>query len=424
MSHRLSTLVVAALNLLLPWAPLVSAEPAPAVSDEAAAKLAQINHFVIIYQENHSFDALYGDWEGVKGLASADPARQRQRNQAGVPFDCLDQVDINLASPPLPATCSDPANGITSAFPNAPFRIDDHIVPADQTCPEPGTRAHQGVLKGQGLPGGCTADLVHRFYQEQYQLNGGRMDRYVTGSDVTGLALGYYDTTRLPLYRYLHEPNHPAYAVADNFFQAAFGGSYLNHQWLIAAATPVFFNAVSDDSPEDLHAVLDTQGMPAEYPLYRPTGPVKEGPLTVKCPAPSPGLACGDYAINTIQPAAQPFYPRTPDAKRLPPQTNRTIGESLTAAGIDWAWYSGGWSNANGDSEAPGWTNGQGPTCLDPQAHPDAVFPNCPGRLFQYHHQPFNFSATYAPGPPRAGNTCVTSRSSSRSPKPGAASAA
>ena len=31
-------------------------------------------------------------------------------------------------------------------------------------------------------------DLVHRFYQEQYRLNGGRQNRYVTGSDTVGLA--------------------------------------------------------------------------------------------------------------------------------------------------------------------------------------------------------------------------------------------
>ncbi len=400
MSQHISTLLVAIINLLMPWAPLASADATLAAFDEAAAKLRQINHFVIIYQENHSFDAIFGGWEGVNGLTSADPAQQQQTNQAGSPFACLHQVDVNLTSPPLPGTCNDPAKGLTSAFSNAPFRIDDYIVPADRTCPEPGARAPQGVPRGQGLPGGCTADLVHRFYQEQYQLNGGRMDRYVTGSDVTGLAMGHYDTTQLPLYRYLHGPNHPAYAIADNFFQAAFGGSYLNHQWLIAAATPVFFNALGDGSPGDLHAVLDTQGMPAEYPMYSPTVPVKEGPLTVKCPAPIADLACGDYAVNTIQPAAQPFLPKTPEAKRLPPQTNRTIGELLTAAGIDWAWYSGGWSNANGDIDAPGWTNGKGPSCSDPQAHPDAVFPNCPGRLFQYHHQPFNFYAAYAPGMP------------------------
>jgi phospholipase C len=45
---------------------------------------------------------------------------------------------------------------------------------------------------------------VHRFYQEQYQLNGGLQNRYVTGVDAVGLTTGVYDTTTLPIYRYLH----------------------------------------------------------------------------------------------------------------------------------------------------------------------------------------------------------------------------
>ena len=31
---------------------------------------------------------------------------------------------------------------------------------------------------------------------------------------------------------------------------------------------------------------------------------------------------------------------------------------------------------------------------------PGAVYPNCPNALFQYHHQPFNYYANYAPGTP------------------------
>jgi phospholipase C len=29
--------------------------------------LSGINHIVVIYEENHSFDNLYGGWEGVNG---------------------------------------------------------------------------------------------------------------------------------------------------------------------------------------------------------------------------------------------------------------------------------------------------------------------------------------------------------------------
>ena len=88
--------------------------------------------------------------------------------------------------------------------------------------------------------------------------------------------------------------------------------------------------------------------------------------LTASC-APGPGrgptpagVTCGDYAVNTIQPTYQPFRPGPRRRASCRRQTNPTIGDRLTAAGVDWAWYSGGWSNADGDVGAPGWTNGTG----------------------------------------------------------------
>src|SRR6266511_2880234 len=132
--------------------------------------LAGIKHIVVIYEENHSFDNLWGGWPGVDGL-SRDPTRtprQTQVDRNGQPFDCLLQDDVNLT------TCADPAP----------------IGPAN------------GVPNGTGEPGGCTRDLVHRFYQEPYQIDGGRMDRYTVGSDAVGLTQGYYDTRSLPLFKF------------------------------------------------------------------------------------------------------------------------------------------------------------------------------------------------------------------------------
>jgi acid phosphatase len=292
-------------------------------------------------------------------------------------------------------TCT--SGAIASHFTNAPFTIEDYIAPTDTTCPPPGVFAANGVLKGAGLPGGCTRDLVHRYYQERYQLDGGKQDRYVTGSDAVGLTLGHYDTRGLPVYRYLHTRHHPHYAIADRFFQSAFGGSFLNHQWLVAAATPVFYDALKDGSANDQHSIVDANGMPNTYPLYTPTGPVKDGALMQACPAPA-GVPCGDYAVNTTQPTYQPYSPGTVDARRLPPQKGATIGDRLSAKRVDWAWYSGGWSNAAGNIDAPGWTNGHGPACSDPAALATAAFPNCPDKLFQFHHQPLNYFATFAPG--------------------------
>ena len=57
----------------------------------------------MIYEENHSFDNLYGGWEGVNGRANADAAHTLQVGQAvpHVAYQCLMQNDVNLTSPPL-----------------------------------------------------------------------------------------------------------------------------------------------------------------------------------------------------------------------------------------------------------------------------------------------------------------------------------
>jgi len=338
-------------------------------------------HLVVIYEENHSFDNLYGTWgtvggDRVDGLSQSRRAQRTQVAQDGTPYRCLLQTDVNLATPPLRDRCADSGHGVpSSAFTNRPYSIDRYIGPTDKTCPPPTVFAPNGVLKNSpgALPGGCTRDLVHRFYQEQYQLDGGRQDRYVTGSDAVGLTMGHYDTRSLPIYDYLHSKGAPHYVLADHFFQAAFGGSFLNHQYLIAARAP------EDTSGGGLGAktsVLDRSRMVTTYPLYKPTSPdVVDGQLTRACPDGATvdyARACGRLAVNTVQPSSPPFGngPKIPliDDAKYP-----NIGDRLSAADVSWNWYAGGW---------------------------DAAAAGHPGPLFQYHHQPFNYFADYAPGKP------------------------
>ena len=420
---------LAAAGTGLAAAALIAASVLPGTTATAATKSLSgakatggFKHIVVIYEENHSFDNLYGGWgkvdgHEVNGRSKATPAHTQQIAQDGHAYGCLMQNDVNLTVGPLAGTCGaesvPQANGTTvsyvSHFTNKPFRIDTYIKPTDTTCPPIDNLFGfpNGVPKGQGTPGGCTRDLVHKFYQEQYQLHGGKMNRYVTGSDAVGLSMGYYDTKKLPIYRYLHSKNAPHYVIADHFFQAAFGGSYLNHQYLVAAQPPLWSTA-----PAGEHSVIDSAGMPRNnYPLYHTTYPAQDKTVTQACGLPTTvaGRACGNWSVNTSLPATQPTASYGPKIPLIDDTTlDLNIGDRLSDAGVSWGWYSGGWDNAAGNVTGRGYTNGAGPTCGDPTsapAGPDAAglnagYPYCPNKSFQQHHQPLAYFARYAAGTP------------------------
>ena len=113
-------------------------------------RLSRSDHIVVIYQENHSFDNLYGGWERVRGLRSADAAHTRQVKQDGSLFTCLPQDDVNLTAPdPLSDQCQDtnPTDGSTfhSHFFNErrpsndgnPFQVDAYIPVTAPDLPGP-----------------------------------------------------------------------------------------------------------------------------------------------------------------------------------------------------------------------------------------------------------------------------------------------
>jgi len=433
-THRNRRLRAALASVALASISLLAAGPATLAGDKGP--LGNYQHLVVIYEENHSFDNLYGLWGDVNGQHligrdDASAAHTTQIAQNGDPYKCLKQLDVNLntdfagsASPAFPAntlsklaqcnpetvTFPDASTATyTSHFLNAPFNIDQYI-PADATtCPRPNQEFSfpNGIVNGAlnpatgqtyGTPGGCTRDLVHKFYQEQYQLNGGAQNRYVTGSDSVGTVMGYYDTKALPIYEYLHGSGAPRYVIADQFFQAAFGGSYLNHQYLIGAQ-PLLWPA----APTAQHAVLDAAGIAHAYPLLKPAITPVDGAVTQACGLTTTvaGFACGDWAVNTLQPAWEPqgsFGAKQPATDDTHAALN--IGDRLSDAGVSWAWYAGGWDNAAGNIGGPGWTNGTTDgTCTDPHVSTaDRQYPFCPDSSFQFHHQPFNYFQRYAPG--------------------------
>src|SRR6476659_4164839 len=130
---------------------LSAAVPADAKDDHGRS--GSIKHIVVLYQENHSLDNLYGTWaavngDAVEGVAQATLGHTVQVGQSGVPYTCLKQNDVNVTAPPLSNQCidPDPAVGPSNHFTNLPFNIDAVIPSTAMTCPPPNVFAPNGVL--------------------------------------------------------------------------------------------------------------------------------------------------------------------------------------------------------------------------------------------------------------------------------------
>lgn len=279
---------------------------------QAAGPLDKINHVVVIYQENWSFDSLYGEFPGANGLDKAG-ASVKQVDKNGQLYATLPQPLDTSKKPPV----ADPR--FPTSLPVAPYDLDKYA-PAD----------------------GKFGDLGGGFYQEQYQIDGGKMDKFAAWSSNPGLVMSYYDATNFPEGKLAQE-----YTLADNFFHAAFGASFINHFWLVCACTPTWPNA-----PASKVAQLDANGVLAKDGAVTPDG----------------------YAVNTSYTVNTPHPSNITDTSQLlPAQTMPTIGDRLNEKNVSWAWYSGGWNNAVAGHADP---------------------------LFQFNHQPFAYFANYADGTP------------------------
>ncbi len=328
-----------------------------------------IDHVVVIYAENRSFNNLFGDFPGLQQpLAALSPEHYQQRDRDGSVLPHLPPIwgglvpDEQVVDHRRYLIKQDAITGLA----NAPFALT--------------------TAEGKPLPHGVvTRDLVHRFYENQLQINGGRNDGFVAWGDSGALVMGHYGDSgaRMRLWQLARD-----YTLCDNFFMGAFGGSFLNHQYLIAARPPYYPDA--DKSPAKLRTTLLASDDPNELHLLEddtsPHSALDGKPKFVR----RGGLTPDFWAVDTMSPPFQPTSSRDParpdyaapdSPNAIPPQTHATIGDMLSAKGIDWAWYAGGWALAvKGDGDT-------GDT---------AEFPTSPN--FQQHHQPFNYFANLAPG--------------------------
>ena len=80
MSRRRSLAMLALVAGALALFVAQAGSSAEAKPPTAGQKLEKVKHVVVIYEENHSFDNLYGGWEGVNGSRKRRPRPSRRRS--------------------------------------------------------------------------------------------------------------------------------------------------------------------------------------------------------------------------------------------------------------------------------------------------------------------------------------------------------
>ncbi|SFL91651.1 acid phosphatase [Rugamonas rubra] len=347
----------------------------PAMADAAPARKlakgsldaklkAHVKNVVVIYLENRSFNNLFANFPGVASPLSAVPAAaSAQKDRDGSVLPTLPKVWGGIVPTPQDiggkkyVLNEDQVQGL----PNAPFKLVD--------------------AEGKPLPEAViTRDLWHLFYHNQMQINGGKNDGFAAWGNTGGMVMGYYGETskNLGLWKIAEQ-----FTLCDNFFMAAFGGSYLNHQFLVSGRTPEYFNAAQTPAKKKIAVLADgPTGTRLKLAPDCPPSALDGKPSFVN----DGGAITPDgYAVNTMAPPYQPSYVRPAaggdanladplDPSTLPPQSYDTIGDLLSAKKVSWAWYGGAWQAA-----------------LD--ARGGGAKPN-----FQFHHQPLNYFKQFAPG--------------------------
>src|SRR6202790_5156882 len=153
----------------------------------SCAKLTDIEHVVILIQENRSFDHYFGSYRAVRGFSDPSPAFQQ----------------------PDPANTTNSPTGLL-----LPFRLDTSTTNA-----------------------ACTHDITHAWLPQHQSWNNGAMDGFVTSlwainpNDAV-LTMGYYTRADLPFYYAVAD----AFTICDNYFCSVMGPTDPNRLYTMAAS--------------------------------------------------------------------------------------------------------------------------------------------------------------------------------------------
>src|SRR5579859_1803620 len=153
----------------------------------SCAKITDIEHVVILTQENRSFDHYFGSYHGVRGFSDSSTAFQQP-----------DSSNTTIA----------PVGTLL------PFHLDTATTNA-----------------------ACTHDITHDWVPQHQSWDNGAMDGFVTSrlpinSNDAVLTMGYYTRADIPYYYALAD----AFTICDNYFCSVIGPTDPNRLYTMAAS--------------------------------------------------------------------------------------------------------------------------------------------------------------------------------------------
>jgi phospholipase C len=300
--------ILPALAALVAAAGAVSTRAGETASADGRTKT-PIEHLVVIFQENVSFDHYFGTYPKA---ADTD----------GQPF---------AAAPGTPGV-----DGLTPA-----------LLTANPNSAPPKRLDSSPVGTGSSPGGEITCDQDHNYSDEQQAFDGGAMDQFVQSVGTDGathrpgggttsggplcdpaVVMDYYDgNTVTGLWNYAQR-----YAMSDNSFSPTFGPS-----------SPGAVNLISGD----------TGGVDTAHEVNNPSVASSSAPNADLTPD-----GAGGFSLTSD---AQPYWDdcSTRDAVAL---SGRNIGDELNDAGLSWGWFQGGFRPSTSFSDAAAATGHVGQT--------------------------------------------------------------
>jgi phospholipase C len=345
--------------------------PGPVVSGLGSPKT-PIQHLVVIFGENISYDHYFGTYPKV-GYNAADPLDSSESDLSNFPSNATAPANNNLVAPLNTLTWAALATPtLLTANPNGP---------TGSGAVYNGANAVNPFLFWPSQA--ATADQNHSAKPEQVAYDNGLMDQFPgstgstaavplagsTGDSAADLAkgqvMGYFDgTTVTALWNYAQN-----YSMNDNAYTSQFGPS-----------TPGAINLISGQ----------TNGLSQTLNLIPGTTGIQPGTCTPtaanNCTA-SAGTAVPDGNGGfTLVGDADPIGDVCSTGTVEVSMAGKNIGDLLNAAHISWGWFEGGFNlgaipNANGSYGCNRNTPG---TQGNYETDPDYI----------QHHEPFQYYAT------------------------------